>query len=90
MSTTLADYRRQIDALDDRLIALLAERFHIIRAVAALKAREGLPAVIPARIDEVLNRCAAQAETAGLSPAFVRALYQAIIAEACRVEEELI
>lgn len=47
------DLRARIDALDARLIALLAERSGLIDEAARIKAREGLPARIDSRVEEV-------------------------------------
>jgi chorismate mutase-like protein len=87
--TDLADFRRRIDAIDDQLLALLGERFAVIREVAAYKAPRGIPAVIPARVAEVRERCAGEAPRHGLDPEMVRRLYDLLIGEACRLEEEL-
>ena len=43
----LDSFRRQIDAIDDRLLALLGERFAVVREVAAYKAPRGIPVLIP-------------------------------------------
>ena len=85
----LAGYRRRIDAIDDRILAILAERFAVIREVAAYKEPRGIPAVIPDRVVEVRERCAARATAHGLEPDFVRALYDLLIEEACRTESRL-
>jgi chorismate mutase-like protein len=85
----LASYRRRIDGIDDRILAILAERFAVIREVAAYKEPRGIPAVIPDRVSEVRERCAAQAAAHGLEPDFVRALYDLLIEEACRTEARL-
>lgn len=90
MRNDLQDFRRQIDQLDDEIIALLAKRFGVIHQVAELKAREALPARIPERIEEVVQRNVASAKARGLNPALIETLYRAIIEEACRVEEEKI
>ena len=45
--------RARIDALDARLIALLAERSTLIDRAAQIKAQVGLPARIDARVEEV-------------------------------------
>jgi chorismate mutase-like protein len=87
--TDLASFRRRIDAIDDRLLALLGERFAVIREVAAYKARRGIPALIPERVAEVLERCAGEAPRHGLDADVVRRLYVLLIREACRLEEEL-
>jgi 4-amino-4-deoxychorismate mutase len=83
----LEDFRRRIDAIDDRLLTLLGERYAVIREVAAYKAPRGIPAIIPARVAEVKERCAGQAPAHGLDAAFVRGLYTLVIDEACRLEE---
>ena len=85
----LCDFRRRIDAIDDRILGLLGERFAVIRDVAAFKAPRGLPAVIPERVAEVRERCAVQAQPHGLEPDFIRRLYTLIIDEACRLEDRL-
>lgn len=88
MSKELQNFRRQIDRLDDEIIALLAKRFGVIQQVAELKARQALPARIPERIEEVVQRNVASAKAKGLNPQLIENLYRAIIEEACRVEEE--
>ena len=85
----LESFRRQIDAIDDRLLALLGERFAVVRDVAAYKAPRGIPAVIPERVSEVRERCAGEGLRHGLDPDLVRRLYDMLIAEACRIEERL-
>jgi chorismate mutase-like protein len=85
----LQSFRRRIDAIDDRLLALLGERFALVRDVASWKAPRGIPAVIAERITEVRERCAAAAPSHGLEPDFVRKLYDLLIEEACRTEERL-
>ena len=85
----LAGYRRRIDGIDDRILAVLAERFAVIREVAAYKEPRGIPTVIPDRVIEVRERCAAEAPAHGLEPDFVRALYDLLIEEACRMESSL-
>jgi 4-amino-4-deoxychorismate mutase len=87
--TDLASFRRRIDAIDDRLLALLGERFAVIREVAAYKAPRAIPAVIPERVAAVRERCAGEAPRHGLDPDLVRRLYDVLIDEACRLEEAL-
>ncbi|MEA2778468.1 MAG: 4-amino-4-deoxychorismate mutase [Rhodospirillaceae bacterium] len=86
----LEELRRRIDAIDDRIVALLSERFAVVRDVAAYKAPRNIPAMIPERIDEVRERCAAQGAELGIDPDFLRVLYSLIIDEACQMEEKLL
>jgi len=88
MSASLSPFREEIDALDTQIVELLARRFAVVRRVAVVKKAEGLPAVLPDRIEAVKQRAAAMGQTKGLDPEFVSNLYQMIIDEACRLEEK--
>ncbi len=85
----LAPYRQRIDALDDRIVDLLAERTGIIREVGALKYAEGIAAVLPDRVDEVRERAAARAAAQGVDADMVRALYTILIDYSCALEEDI-
>ncbi len=85
----LDEHRRRIDQLDDQIVELLGTRFAVVREVAALKGREGIPARLPDRIEEVCARNAARGSRLGLDPEFVRGLYATIIDEACRLEDTM-
>ncbi|HOV04402.1 MAG TPA: chorismate mutase [Kaistiaceae bacterium] len=85
---TLAELREAIDALDARLIGLLAERVrHIDRAVV-LKTREGLPAAIPARVEDVVAKVRAEAARQGFDADLAEALWRAIIDWSIAREED--
>lgn len=68
--------RAHIDALDARLIALLAERSRLIDRAARIKAREGLPARIDARVEEVAALARGRAAEAGLSPDLAEGIWR--------------
>jgi chorismate mutase-like protein len=82
--------RDRIDAVDDRLLDLLAERLRIAHEVAACKRRHGIPVRLPDRIEAVLERCAAAGAARGLDPRYAREIWTAIIEETCRLEEWLL
>lgn len=86
----LKPYREKIDTLDEQILDLLARRTDIVREVGATKAREGLSLVQTARIEEVIERCAAIGSRSGVNPDLVRAIYTLIIDEAHRIEGEII
>jgi len=86
----LAGLRRRIDSLDDRIVDLLGERFALVREVAAYKSRRNIPAVIPERIEQVIERCIARGRRHGLDAEMLRDVYRRLIQEACRVEEEIL
>lgn len=82
----LHEYRRQIDVLDNQIVALLAQRFEIVRAVGRLKARENIPVVQGARVEEVKDRVAEMASLQNLDPQMVRDIYQRMIDHAHDLE----
>lgn len=90
MANELAPFRRRIDELDREIVRLLAERFAVVREVAAVKRRRDIPVLLPERIAEVKEQAAARGAPLGLDPDFLRQLYGAIIDEACRIEHALI
>jgi len=86
----LSSYRKQLDEIDEQLMQLLSRRFAICREVGAFKARTGTPMMQPDRVAEVKARASLRAAGAGLDPRFGSDLYELIIKEACRLEEEII
>ncbi len=84
----LAPYRARIDGLDAQIVALLGQRFDVVREVAALKAEHGIAPILPDRIEEVVQHARAKAEKAGVDPTLVEQIYRIIIDTACREEEE--
>ena len=72
--------REAIDALDVRLVELLAERAGYIDRAVALKAEAGLPAEIPARVEEVVAKVRHAADRCGLDPDFAERLWREVIA----------
>lgn len=85
----MSSVRAAIDALDDKLVALLAERQRQVERAAAVKPNLGIPARVPERIDEVLERVAQAARREGLSDQLAHALWSAIIEWAIAHEERL-
>lgn len=86
-SESLSGLREEIDRLDDRIVDLLGERFALVREVAAIKQARRIPAVIPERIAEVVERCVDRGGRRDLDAQMLRDLYGRIIDEACRLEE---
>lgn len=86
----LAEYRAEIDAIDERLIELLGRRYTVCRDVARFKKEKRIPMMQSGRVEQVKERCARLAERHGVDPGFVRELYAVIIGEACRIEDQII
>lgn len=84
----LAPYRAKIDALDAQIVALLGERFGVVRDVAALKAEHGIHPILPDRIEEVVQHARAKAEKSGVDPKLIEQIYRILIDAACQLEAD--
>ncbi|MCX5578857.1 chorismate mutase [Kaistia terrae] len=76
--TTKAHIRTEIDRLDGELVALLTERFAYVQRMAELKTSPD-EALVPERVDEVIDRVAAAAKQGGLDEDLTRDLWRLLI-----------
>lgn len=76
---SMAELRRQIDEIDQALVALLATRSTYIDRAIAIKQAEGLPARIDDRIEDVVAKVKARAARSGLDEALVEELWRRLI-----------
>ena len=75
---SMAELRLAIDALDQKLVALLARRQLYIERAAQLKTgREQVRD--PARIEEVVQNVIAAAKKAGLNPAIAEPVWRSLV-----------
>jgi isochorismate pyruvate lyase len=74
----MAEVRAEIDALDRRIVALIAERLHYIDEAARIKPARALVRD-EARVADVLAKTRAEAERLGCDPAVVEAAYRALV-----------
>ena len=88
--STLENFRQQIDVLDAELIKLLGHRFEVCRKVARLKKERGIPMMQQARIGVVKERCVQLGMQYQVDKEFILDLYDLIIKESCRIEEQII
>ena len=86
----LKPFREQIDELDRKIMALLGERFDVVRQVASIKSEHGIPTYIPARVEEVKSHCEELARQHNVDPVIIRVVYTILINHACDLEERLI
>jgi chorismate mutase/prephenate dehydratase len=81
----LAELRRRIDALDERLVKLLSERAEIVVSVGQAKRNEGTPAYAPHREAEVLGR-ALSLNAGPLSDRTVEAIFRELMSGSFALE----
>jgi isochorismate pyruvate lyase len=76
---SLEEVRGQIDRIDKRMVALIAERgTYVLRAASFKKSHADVPA--PARAEEVVRKAKALAEELGAHPNVVERVYREMIA----------
>ena len=86
----LAPLRQRIDDLDARVIEILGERFAVCAQIARVKCQRNLPMMQHSRIAAVKERAVTLGTACRISPGFITAMYDLIIAEACRIEDDLL
>jgi len=79
LCSNLAEVRENIDALDRKIVALLAERGRYVKDAARFK-RDAFQVSAPQRQQEVIDKVRALAEKGGAYPEVVEAAYRALIA----------
>lgn len=85
---TLAEIRREIDRLDERLVGLVAERMGYIARAAELKQRAG-DIRDEARIEDVVAKVRSAAEREGLRPDLAEKVWRRLVETSIRYEDEL-
>jgi len=76
---SMAEVRQQIDALDQRIVALICERSGYVAQAARIK-QDAQQIVDEARIEAIVSRVKAQAQGLGAPEAVLEATYRAMIA----------
>ena len=83
----LARCRREIEAIDRRIVELLAERIALGRHTGPLKRAAGLPILDAAREAEVIRRAVAVAREREVPPEPVREIFWHIVGMSRRLQE---
>jgi chorismate mutase / prephenate dehydratase len=89
---SLDDVRRHIDAIDDQIFDLVAQRFSATSQVQTLKKHEPLGYALPlrpAREAMILRRLLARSKEAGLSADFMVRLWRVILNESSRKQSPI-
>ncbi|RII13445.1 chorismate mutase [Streptomyces sp. YIM 130001] len=90
VSEDLESLRARLDAVDAALLDTVRERLEICLRIGEYKRVHEVAMMQPHRIATVQGRAARYAQEHGIDPAFLRSLYDTIIAETCRLEDEWI
>lgn len=84
----LSELRDQIDAVDQQLIDLLAERLRLVGKVGEVKTEHGLPIYAPDREAAMLSKRRAEAEAKGVPPNLIEDILRRTMRESYSSENE--
>ena len=84
----LKTYRKEINELDDQILKLIGKRFGVIRKVAKIKEKQGLPSFLHDRVVAVRARAMKLGEKYGIDPKFVYGMYTSMIMHSCILEDD--
>jgi isochorismate pyruvate lyase len=84
---SMDEVRVEIDRIDSALVDLVAERFGYVERAWQLKSKPE-EATVPWRIQQVIDRVRAKAETKGVPPELAEALWRQMIGWFIQYEEE--
>ncbi|NVO58691.1 chorismate mutase [Rhodobacteraceae bacterium B1Z28] len=88
--TSMQELRVQIDQLDRQLIEMLGVRAGYIDRASELKPGEGLPARIPDRVEDVVQKVRANADELGMDPDLAETLWRILIDWSIAREERVL
>lgn len=83
-------FRKKIDDIDVEIAKLLGERYGIVAHVAKHKKENGIPSVLPDRVEQVVQNARRLGEQYDVDPDLMETLYRAIIKRACEYEDTVI
>lgn len=84
----MGQVRAEIDRIDRELVDLIAERFGYVDRAWQLKLNSTEGAVVPWRIQQVIDKVRVQATEKGVSPDLCEALWRQMIGWFIQYEEE--
>ena len=79
-----------IDEIDDKILEILAKRMRISGEVAQYKKENSMSVLQAGRYDEILTKRSEQGASMGMSPEFIKEVFEAIHAESVRKQMEII
>ena len=89
VTESITQLRKQIDELDNQLMDLLTKRMRVSREIAEYKKLHNMTVVQTTRYSEILDKRATQGSLCGMSPDFIRDIYEHIHEESVRQQLEI-
>lgn len=86
----LKELRKQIDECDNDLIEILSKRMRVSREIGTFKKEHEMTILQTGRYSEILEKRGAQGALCGMSPEFIKKVFEAIHEESVRQQMEII
>ncbi len=86
----LADLRHQIDDIDEKILEILAKRMRLSGEVAQYKKEHSISVLQAGRYDEILTKRSEQGSSMGMSPEFIKEVFEAIHAESVKKQLSIV
>lgn len=86
----LSDLRKQIDEIDEQILAILAKRMRVSREIAQFKKEHNMPVLQAGRYDEILNKRSEQGVRLEMSAEFCKEIFESIHGESVRQQMQYI
>jgi len=86
----LADLRKQIDEIDEKILEILAKRMRISGEVAQYKKENSISVLQAGRYDEILTKRSEQGSAMGMSAEFIKEVFEAIHAESVKKQLSIV
>lgn len=84
----IKELRKYINVIDGQLISLLSQRINLAESFAKVKKAENLPLKDPDREAKMRTQYTVQAQISNLDPKFVWTVFEVIIQEMIKKQEE--
>lgn len=86
----IVELRKQIDALDNELMELLAKRMRVCREIGQYKKEHNMTILQPARYNEIMEKRGVQGSLCGMDESFVKFVFEAVHQESVRQQMDII
>lgn len=90
MNNKLANLRKKIDIVDEKLLTVLAKRITLVRKISKFKKAHNIALLDENRRNEVLNTQLSKGAKLGLSKDLIKKLYSLIHKYSIKVQKESI
>ena len=84
----LAKLREEIDTVDAELFKALQKRFEIVDRVIAVKRDAGIAAMLPERVEQVVENVQRHVQATNVPPHIIETLWRQLIAETIKYENQ--